>query len=138
MEDATLVVSDVYSGGRVAYGERFAFDRLYSRTCILREKVPQAVDGLDLPGGGEPFGGYSYLGALYVLAHKELSPLAEELHASLSSLSCVLASASSPGPHLCAARVIARSATALYRTINECRIVARVYLDLPPAAREVW
>jgi urease accessory protein len=124
VEDATLVVSDVYSGGRVAYGERFAFDRLYSRTCILREKVPQAVDGLDLPGGGEPFGGYSYLGALYVLAHKELSPLAEELHASLSSLSCVLASASSPGPRLCAARVIARSATALYRVLNQCRTLA--------------
>ena len=68
----------------------------------MREKVPQAVDGLDLPGG-EPFGGYSYLGALYVLVPKELSPLAEELHISLSSLSCVLASASSPGPRLCAA-----------------------------------
>jgi hypothetical protein len=43
---------------------------LYYRTRILREKVPQAVDGLDLFGGGEPFGGYSYLGALYVLAPK--------------------------------------------------------------------
>jgi urease accessory protein UreH len=122
----------------VAHGERFAFDRLYSRTCILREKVPQAVDGLDLPGGGEPFGGYSYLGALYVLAPKELSPLAEELHASLSSLSCVLASASSFGSRLCAARVVAQSAIALYRTLNECRTVARAYLELPPAAREVW
>jgi urease accessory protein len=121
----------------VAHGERFAFDRLYSRTCILREKVPQAVYGLDLPGG-EPFGGYSYLGALYVLAPKELSPLAEELHASLSSLSCVLASASSFGSRLCAARVVAQSAIALYRTLNECRTVARAYLELPPAAREVW
>ncbi|MDP8926336.1 MAG: urease accessory protein UreD [Actinomycetota bacterium] len=67
-EDATLIVGDAYSGGHVAHGECFAFDRLYSRTRILRENVPQAVDGLDLPGGGEPFGGYSYLGALYVLA----------------------------------------------------------------------
>ncbi len=54
----------------MAHGERFAFDRLYYMTRILREKVPQAVDGLDLPGGGERFGGYSYLGALYVLAPK--------------------------------------------------------------------
>ena len=69
VEDETLVVWDAYSAVRVAYGERFAFDRLYSRTRILREKVPQAIDGLDLPGG-EPFGGYSYLGALYVLAPK--------------------------------------------------------------------
>lgn len=69
---------------------------------------------------------------------RELSPLAEELHASLSSLSCVLASASSPGPHLCAARVITRSASAPYRTLNEYRTVARAYLELPPAAREVW
>lgn len=53
----------------MAHGERFAFDRLYYRTRILREKVPQAVDGLDLLGG-EPFDGYSYLGALYVLAPK--------------------------------------------------------------------
>ena len=54
----------------MAHGERFAFDRLYYRTGILREKVPQAVDGLDLLDGGEPFGGYSYLGAPYVLAPK--------------------------------------------------------------------
>jgi hypothetical protein len=100
----------------VAHGERFAFDRLYPsllQYAHVREKVPQAVNGLDLLGGGEPFGGYSSLGALYVLAPKELSPLAEELHAFVSSLSYVLASASSPGPRLCAARDITRSATAL-------------------------
>ncbi|MDQ3924292.1 MAG: hypothetical protein M3309_10265 [Actinomycetota bacterium] len=102
----------------------------------MREKVPQAVDGLDLPGG-EPYGGYSYLGSLYVLVPKELSPLVEELHASLSSLSCVLASVISPGPRLCTARVLPEvPPPCIGRWTNAGRW--RAYLELPPAAREVW
>lgn len=38
---------------------------------------------------------------------------------------------------LCAVRVLARDATALYRALNTFRAVARTCLDLPPTAREV-
>ena len=38
---------------------------------------------------------------------------------------------------LCAARILARDATALYRALNTFWAVARAYLHLPPAAREI-
>jgi urease accessory protein len=49
----------------------------------------------------------------------------------------VLASASAPAQRLCAVRVLARDATALYRALNACRVEARAYLELPSAAREI-
>lgn len=49
----------------------------------------------------------------------------------------VLASASAPALRLCAARILARDATALYRALNAFRSAARAYLGLSPAAREV-
>lgn len=136
--DATLLVWDAFSAGRVARGERFAFDRFSGRTRIFREGLPEVVDGLELRAGGEPFGGYSYLGTAYVLAPQNLEPLAEELHMASSGTSRVLASASAPAPRLCAVRILARDATALYRTLNGCRATTRAYLGLSPAAREVW
>jgi urease accessory protein len=137
-ESSTLVAWDAYSAGRVARGERFAFSRLSGRTRVLREGVPLAVEGFDLPFGGEPFGGYSYLGTLYILAPSDLKPLAEELHRSLSSMYGVAASASSPETCLCTARILARDATTLYRGLERCRGETRTYLDLSPPARDVW
>ena len=135
-EDSTRVAWDAFSAGRVARGERFAFSRLSGRAQILREGIPLAVDGFDLPGGGEPFGGCSYLGAVYILAPSDLRPLAEKLHGLLCSMPGILASASSPETHLCSVRILARDATALHRGLNGCRAAARTYLDLPrPRAR---
>ncbi len=135
--DATLVAWDAVSAGRVARGERFAFDRLSARMRIFRENFPEIVDGFELCAGGEPFRGYSYVGAAYVLAPRNLEPLAEKLHGAFSGTPRVLASASAPAQRLCAVRVLARDATALYRALNAFRTVARAYLDLPPAAREI-
>jgi urease accessory protein len=137
-EDATLLTWDAYAAGRVARGERFAFDVLGARTRIFRESLPEAVDGFELFTGGELFGGYSYLGVGYVLAPQDLEPLAQRLHATLSGALGTLASASAPGSHLCVVRILASNATLLYRLLNSCRAAARAYLDLPPAAREVW
>ena len=81
----------------------------------------------------------SYGGAAYILApRRDLEPLAEKLHEALSGLPRVLTSASAPASRLCAVRVLARDATALYRALNACRAAARACLDLPPAPREVW
>ncbi len=121
----------------MARGERFAFDGRSPRVRIFRENLPEVVDGFDLYAGGEPFGGYSYVGAAYVLAPRDLEPLAERLHGMLDRVPCVLASASAPAQRLCAVRVLARNATALYRALNACRVEARAYLDLPSAAREI-
>ena len=78
--DAALVAWDAVSAGRVARGERFAFDGPSSKTRIFRENLPEVVDGFELCAGGEPFGGYSYRGAAYVLAPRNLEPLAEKLY----------------------------------------------------------
>jgi urease accessory protein len=136
-KDATLLFWDAFCAGRVARGERFAFDRLSGRTRIFREELPEIVDGLDLLPGGEPMGGYSYLGTAYVLAPRNLEPLAEELHKVLSGTSRMLASASAPASRLCVARILAWDATTLYRALNACRATARTYLNLSPAALEV-
>ena len=136
--DATLLVWDAFSAGRVTRGERFAFDGLSVRTRIFREELPEAGDGFELLAGDEPFGGYSYLAAAYVLAPLGLESLAEKLHMVLSGTPRVLASASAPAPHLSATRILARDATALYLALNTCRAATRAYLNLSPAARGVW
>ncbi len=135
--DASLLAWDAFSAGRVARGERFAFDRLRARTSILREGVPEVVDGLDLAGGDELFGGYSYTAAAYVLAARDLGPLAGKLHDFLAGLSGTLASASAPAPGLCAARVLTSGAPELYRALNGVRTLVRNSFDLPAPARKV-
>lgn len=135
--DATLVVWDAVSAGRVTRGERFAFDELSARTRIFRDNLPEVVDGFVLCAGGEPFGGYSYVGTAYVLAPRDLVPLAERLHGALSGLPHVLASASAPALGLCAVRILARDAAALYRALNAFRGTVRAFLDLPSGAREI-
>jgi urease accessory protein len=140
--DATLLAWDAYSAGRVARGERFAFTALSNRTRLFRGNVSEILEGFDLPGGGEPFGGYSYLGTVYASAPRDLAPqglelLAEELHAALSGSPVTLASASTPAPGLCVTRVLARGAPALYRALNAARAAAREFLELPPPAREL-
>jgi urease accessory protein len=134
---ATLVAWEAFSAGRIARGERFAFGCLAGTTRIFREDFPEVVDGFEIPGGGEPFGGYSYLGSLYVRAPVDLSFLAEELHASLSGSHRLFASASVPAPRLCAVRALAQDSTALYRALNGGRAEARKLLALPPPPREI-
>jgi urease accessory protein len=139
-EDAAVISWDACAAGRVARGERFAFSRLSSTTRITRAGDPEVLDGFDLrvEPGGEPFGGYSYLAGLYVLAPRDLSPLAEEMHALLTYSPHLLASASAPAFGLCVARLLAHDAPALYRGLNACRAAARSALGLPRPAREVW
>ena len=135
--DATLLTWDAVSAGRLARGERFAFDSLAGRTRIFRDGVPEVVDGFDLAGGRESFGGYPYLAAAYVLAPTDLGPLADMLHEELSGAPAALASSSAPSAGLCAVRILADSSHALYVVLNLCRVVSREFLGLPVAAREV-
>jgi urease accessory protein len=135
--DARLFLWEGVAAGRVARGERFAFERLSSRLRIEREATALVADGLELRGGGEAFAGRSYLGAAYVAAPRDLRALADELHAELAALPGVLGSASAPTPGLCAVRVLADSAPALYAALGAARTAARAALGLGPPAREV-
>ena len=135
--DATLLAWDAFSAGRVARGERFAFDRLRARTSIFRDGKPEAIDGLDLAGGDERFGGYSYTAVVYVLSPEDLGPLSEQLHGLLADAPGTLASASAPAPGLCAARVLTTGAPELYRALNGVRTLVRGSLKFPATSREV-
>lgn len=135
--NSTLIYWEAYAAGRVARDERFEYENLSSRTRIFREGVPQVMDGFELTGGEEPFGGYSYMGSFYVLTPVALSPLADRLHEALGG-SASLASATAPADGLCAARIFSDKAQEIYRSLNACRLVARSFLDLTPPPREVW
>ena len=136
-DSATLIYWETFSAGRVARDERFGYESLSSRTRIFRGGIPQVVEGFDLSSGGEPFGGYSYIGSLYILASADLSSLAEELHDGLTG-NGVLASAGVPVDGLCAVRILSEGAHDLYRGLNVCRLTARSFLGLTPPPREVW
>ncbi|CAN5599822.1 urease accessory protein UreD [soil metagenome] len=137
-DDATLLAWDACAAGRVARGERFAFRSLSNRTRIFRVGVPEVVDGFELSGGDEPFGGYSYMGTLYLISPSNLSSLSEKLHDSANSIPNALASASLPSPNLCVVRTLTRKAPDLYRTLNNCRTTVRSFLNLPFQPRQVW
>lgn len=139
LEEASILITwDAYAAGRIARGERFAFDALRAMTRIRRDGLPEATDGFDLTGGAESFGGYSYIASAYVSAPQDLAPLAEELHDFLSRLPGTLASASAPASGLCAVRVLAAGARPLYEALNGFRDLSRSFLELPVPAREVW
>jgi urease accessory protein len=133
----TLLAWDALAAGRVARGERFAFERLESRTALARNGLPVVSDGIQLEGGGEPFGGFSYLGAVYVAAPLDLSPLSDEIHGALTGGRSVLASASAPVKGACVVRVLCHGAPELYEALGRARALARRELGLaeaPPIA----
>jgi urease accessory protein len=136
--DARLLAWEAFSAGRLARGERFAFAGLASRTLVLRDGAPVVVDGCELAGGGEPFGGWAYLATAYVVAPEGLAGLADELHALLAARGpVVLGSASTPQEGVLCARLLAASAPALTVALNMLRDMVRPSLGLGPVAREV-
>ena len=136
-EGATLLCWEAYSAGRVGRGERFAFSSLANRTRIFRASVPEVIDGFELPGGGEPFAGYSYTATIYVCAPNNLEPLAERLHTLLAGSPGILASCSAATPEVCVVRMLAQNAPSLYRTLNWSRSMVREVLCLPEPSRKV-
>ena len=135
--DSTLITWDAYAAGRVARAERFAFTGLHSRTRISRDVIPEVVDGFELTGGTEWFGGYSYIATAHILAPQNLEPLAEELHDLLAGVPGSLASSSALSSGVCAIRALTEDAPTLYRLLNHSRDSARRFLGLPLPARDI-
>ncbi|MDQ3608708.1 MAG: urease accessory protein UreD [Actinomycetota bacterium] len=135
--DARLLAWEAFAAGRLARGERFAFAGLASRTLVLRDGAPVAVDGCELRGGGERFGGWAYLATVFVVAPEGLGGLADALHALLATRGPeVLASASTPQDGVLCARVLTATAPALTGVLNALRAWVRPVLGLGAAARE--
>jgi urease accessory protein len=140
--DARLLAWEAVSAGRVARGERFAFTSLSTRLTVRRGGRPELVDGYELsgselPGDGEPFGGFSYLASACVLAPDDLSALAEQLAVLLADRGDVLASASTPAEGLVTVRVLATTAPSLIRALLAVRRAVRPALGLADPPREV-
>lgn len=135
-EGSALVAWEAVSAGRLARGERFAFNRLSSRTKLFVDSQPIAIDGFELYGTEEHFGGYSYLGTVFVRVPEGGESLAEKLH-SMVQEEKVLASASALGAGLCVARLLSPTIGALYSAQNRIRDRVRESLCLPPAPRDI-
>lgn len=120
--DASMIAWEAFSAGRIARGERFAFDSLRSRTRLLRDRRLEATDGFNLPGGGEHFGGYSYLGNAFIVTPAAAPSLAARLQELLHRGDYrqeTLAAASAPGDSLCVVRVLSRTAEGLYSALSQ-------------------
>ena len=135
--DSTLITWDAYAAGRVVRPERFSFTGLHSRTRISRDGIPEVVDGFDLTGGAEWFGGYPYTAVMYILAPRNLQPLAEKLHDLLAVVPGALASSSALSSGICAIRALTNDAHTLHRLLNRSRDLARKSLESPVPAREI-
>jgi urease accessory protein len=135
--DSTLITWDACAAGRVARSERFTFTGLHSRIRISRDTIPEVLDGFELTEGTEWFGGYPYTAAMYILAPRNLEPLAEELHDLLADIPRALASSSTPSSGICAIRALTEDTHTLYRLLNRNRDLARRHLELPVPAREI-
>ena len=115
---ATIIAWDAFAAGGTR-GERFEFACLRGRVEIQRGDIPEGFDSFDLTGGSGPLGGYS--AAFYVLAPRDVAPLAEDLHHQLGGVTGALAAASAPASGLCVVRVLDGVAPALYRALNFAR-----------------
>ncbi|MDP9454859.1 MAG: urease accessory protein UreD [Actinomycetota bacterium] len=135
-KSSALLAWESVSAGRLARGERFAFDRLSSRTRLCVDGRPEAADGFELSGGDEHFGGYSYLGTVLAWVPEGEKALAEKLQQTAQGNS-ILASASAPCAGLCVVRILSTNAEALYSTLNPIRDRVRDFLGLPLAPRDV-
>ena len=135
--DSTLITWDAYAAGRVARSERFSFIGLHSRTRISRDFIPEVVDGFELTGGAECFGGYPYTTAMYILTPRNLESLTETLHDLLAVVPGALASSSALSSGICAVRALTNDAYTLYRLLNRSRDLARRSLERPVTGREI-
>lgn len=122
--------------GRLASGERFAYQRLRLRTMVRRDGRELCVDALDLePGRHSPtssggLGGRDYLASLLVVAPEDdPGTLASRLDAVLEAEGDVLAAAAAlPNGAGAAARVLASSAIGARRAVSGAWRVAREHL----------
>lgn len=161
---AGLLLWEGLACGRSGRGERFAWDRLDTRTRIVRAGRPLLHDGAVLGPGGEPFDGADIVATVVVVlstpadaapepparigrARAGAPPfhggpsgapaLADLAHEALQGVRGVLAGASAHDESLLVSRILARDAVALYSALDVVRRLARPAIGLPPVRRAV-
>jgi len=110
--DSTLILTEIVAAGRVARGERFAFDRLAIDVEVRVAGEAALVDRLRLaPRDGSParpgiWDGYDYYGTLYACSPRLDAGLAARLAALMEAGAEVYAGAGQPAPGVAIARVL--------------------------------
>jgi urease accessory protein len=114
-QNAAFVTSETIAAGRIAFGERFRFDRLTFETRVSVAGVEVSVDELDLepqrcaPGAAGIFGTAAYLSTVFAVCPRhDVADLARRVDASIADVAGERGGASVL-PH--AAGVIARVLT---------------------------
>lgn len=116
---ATLILTEVVAAGRVARGERFAFERLAIDVEVRVAGEPALVDRLRLaPGDGSParpgiWDGRDYCGALYACSPRLDADLAARLAALVEARAEVYAGAGQPASGLAVVRVLGSASDAV-------------------------
>ncbi len=112
------ILGDAFALGRVARGERWAFESLTSRIEVASEGRPIFLDRLELTGGTSRFDrlgaaeGLAYIGSMVAIdpAFGDFGPLIAELHAETAPASTFRSGVGPLAPHGCFARGLASSA----------------------------
>lgn len=130
---ATLITTEILGPGRLARGERFAYERLAFDTEIRRGDAPLCVDAAVLeparrhPGHNGLFGEWNYLATLLVVSPElAAADLADRLDAQLPRGQGV-AGAAGPLPHQAGAlvRILAHRGPAIRRELTRAVSTAR-------------
>jgi urease accessory protein len=147
LEDgASFLMADVVSGGRIARGELFAFDKLERRTVVRRNRSEIAVDALSLeparwaPARRGVLGNHSHLASLVVVTPRAASAVwRRAIYDTTADLPGVLAGASSlPGDAGVLIRILSSSLHSATRSLDVLWRVVRAALDKgsPPRRRK--
>ena len=136
--DATWIVTDALAAGRIARGERFAFDHLVvdvdmrvGETWLLdRCRLSPSEDRLDRAGVWQ---GYSYYGSLYAYAPRLDRPLADTVADLIERRAGVYGGAGQPRPGFLVARILADAAWRLQDVLFDAWNVLRGALVGKPA-----
>jgi urease accessory protein len=139
---STLILTDLLAAGRVARGERFAFERLFVEVDVRIADERLMLDRLNLaPGDGAPdrlglWNGHAYYGTLYAYSPCLDATVADALAEVVERRGDVYGSAGRPAPGCAIVRVLARTTWQVREVIFETwDLLRRNLLDKP--AREL-
>jgi len=138
---STLILTDVLAAGRVARGERFAFERLFVEVDVRVGAQRVMLDRLNLApadGAADRLGlwnHYAYYGTLYAYSRRLDAAVVDALAEIVERRQDVYGSAGRPASGCAVVRVLARTTWAARETIFESwNLLRRALLDKP--ARE--
>jgi urease accessory protein len=139
---STLILTDLLAAGRVARGERFAFERLFVEVDVRIAGERLLLDRLNLaPADGAPdrlglWNDHAYYGTLYACSPRLDEALAGVLAEMFERRDDVYGSAGQPAPGCAIVRVLARTTWQAREALFEAwDLLRRALLDKP--AREL-